>query len=41
MMATAFLSFAVSRLVFRRALYGALARFFLQVQKGTKRDAAV
>lgn len=34
LMATAFLSFAVSRLVCRRALYGALARRFLQVQKG-------
>jgi H+/Cl- antiporter ClcA len=34
LMATAFLSFAVSRLVCRRALYGALARRFLQVQIG-------
>jgi H+/Cl- antiporter ClcA len=32
LMATAFLSFAVSRLVCRRPLYGALARRFLQVQ---------
>jgi H+/Cl- antiporter ClcA len=32
LMATAFLSFAVSRLVCRRSLYGALARRFLQVQ---------
>lgn len=34
LMATAFLSFAVSRLVCRRPLYGALARRFLQVQGG-------
>jgi H+/Cl- antiporter ClcA len=34
LMATAFLSFAVSRLVCRRPLYGALARRFLQVQAG-------
>jgi H+/Cl- antiporter ClcA len=34
LMATAFLSFAVSRLVCRRPLYGALARRFLQVQEG-------
>ncbi len=34
LMATAFLSFAVSRLVCRRPLYGALARRFLQVQTG-------
>ena len=33
LMATAFLSFAVSRLVCRRPLYGALARRFLQVQQ--------
>jgi len=33
LMATAFLSFAVSRLVCRRSLYGALARRFLEVQK--------
>ncbi len=39
LMATAFLSFAVSRLVCRRALYGALARRFLQVQKGHEHDA--
>lgn len=39
LMATAFLSFAVSRLVCRRALYGALARRFLQVQRGTEHDA--
>ena len=32
LMATAFLSFAVSRLVCRRPLYSALARRFLQVQ---------
>jgi H+/Cl- antiporter ClcA len=32
LMATAFLSFAVSRLVCRRPLYGALARRFLQLQ---------
>ncbi len=32
LMATAFLSFAVSRLVCRRPLYGALARRFLEVQ---------
>jgi H+/Cl- antiporter ClcA len=36
LMGTAFLSFAVSRLVCRRPLYGALARRFLQVQGGTK-----
>jgi H+/Cl- antiporter ClcA len=34
LMATSFLSFAVSRLVCRRPLYGALARRFLQVQGG-------
>ena len=34
LIATAFLSFAVSRLVCRRPLYGALARRFLQVQGG-------
>jgi H+/Cl- antiporter ClcA len=34
LMATAFLSFAVSRLVCRRPLYGALARRFLEVQGG-------
>jgi H+/Cl- antiporter ClcA len=34
LMASAFLSFAVSRLVCRRSLYGALARRFLQVQGG-------
>jgi H+/Cl- antiporter ClcA len=34
LMATAFLSFAVSRLICRRPLYGALARRFLQVQGG-------
>jgi H+/Cl- antiporter ClcA len=34
LMATAFLSFAVSRLVCRRPLYGALARRFLQAQGG-------
>ena len=34
LMATAFLSFAVSRLICRRPLYGALARRFLQVQAG-------
>ncbi len=34
LMATAFLSFAVSRLVCRRPLYGALARRFLQLQVG-------
>lgn len=34
LMATAFLSFAVSRLICRRPLYGALARRFLQVQHG-------
>ncbi len=34
LMATAFLSFAISRLVCRRPLYGALARRFLQVQSG-------
>jgi H+/Cl- antiporter ClcA len=34
LMATAFLSFAVSRLVCRRPLYGALARRFLLVQGG-------
>jgi H+/Cl- antiporter ClcA len=34
LMATAFLSFALSRLVCRRPLYGALARRFLQVQGG-------
>ena len=34
LMATAFLSFAVSRLVCRRPLYGALALRFLQVQAG-------
>ena len=33
LMATAFLSFAVSRLICRRPLYGALARRFLQVQQ--------
>ena len=33
--ATAFLSFAVSRLVCWRALYGALARRFLEVYKST------
>jgi H+/Cl- antiporter ClcA len=32
LMATSFLSFAVSRLVCRRPLYGALARRFLQAQ---------
>jgi H+/Cl- antiporter ClcA len=32
LMATAFLAFAVSRLICRRPLYGALARRFLQVQ---------
>jgi chloride channel protein, CIC family len=34
LMATALLSFAVSRLVCRRPLYGALARRFLEVQQG-------
>jgi H+/Cl- antiporter ClcA len=34
LMATSFLSFAVSRLVCRRPLYGALARRFLQVSGG-------
>jgi H+/Cl- antiporter ClcA len=34
LMATSFLAFAVSRLVCRRPLYGALARRFLQVQGG-------
>jgi H+/Cl- antiporter ClcA len=34
LMATAFLSLAVSRLVCRRPLYGALARRFLQAQRG-------
>ena len=34
LMATAFLSFAISRLVCRRPLYGALARRFLLVQGG-------
>lgn len=34
LMATAFLSFAISRLVCRRPLYAALARRFLQVQMG-------
>jgi hypothetical protein len=33
-MATAFLAFAVSRLVCRRPLYTALARRFLEVQAG-------
>jgi H+/Cl- antiporter ClcA len=33
LMATAFLSFAVSRLICRRPLYSALARRFLQVQE--------
>jgi H+/Cl- antiporter ClcA len=33
LMATAFLSFAVSRLVCRRPLYGALARRFLALQR--------
>jgi H+/Cl- antiporter ClcA len=37
LMATAFLSFAVSRLVCRRPLYGALARRFLQVQIAASR----
>ena len=34
LMATAFLSFAISRLICRRPLYGALARRFLAVQGG-------
>ncbi len=34
LMATAFLSFALSRLICRRPLYGALARRFLAVQSG-------
>jgi H+/Cl- antiporter ClcA len=41
LMATAFLSFAVSCLVCRRPLHGALARRFLQVQEGAGRDATV
>jgi H+/Cl- antiporter ClcA len=38
LMATAFLSFAVSRLVCRRPLYGALARRFLATQQRTEQS---
>ena len=38
LMATAFLSFALSRLVCRRPLYGALARRFLLAQAGANRS---